>query len=330
MKNLLLVTALSLITVTGALAKDKKFNRTGSVILDNFDQRDAYYDRYISNRQQQKIRIHLGEHYRGFNVLKLKQLAKQQHPSLNLQQMKLSSVKLVAKSKRGMGQATLLVGQNFGLSETIGGNRQEFHVEAPYTYDRVRLSSNGMNSQGKWQIELQGNIKVKKVVLIVEQKRTHSRIQTLRIPMYGQQYRGFNVLKIKQLIKQQNPRMNLQQMKIQSITLMAKSKQGRGEATMIIGQSAGYPEVVGGQPRAFNSQAPRSYKSVLLQNPSYSSQGKWQVELQGNIKVKTIIVHLKKKGSGPVMRTPTNPRNPRRGTRRGRSVTRRVVRVLDA
>jgi hypothetical protein len=239
-----------------------------------------------------KLVLHIDEHMRGLNTIKLKQKLKQQYPGIVPQRLKLAGVKVVAKSKKGHGQVSLIVGQDISYAETIDGNPYDFHDNSAYTYDRIKIMNPSYDSMGKWQLELQGNIKVKKVVLLLKKRQRNN---TVKINLYDQHLRGFNVLKIKQLIKQQNTRLDLQQMELQKVTLVAKSKQGRGEASLVVGQDIGYPEVIGGSPRTFHSMNPRSFDIVTLYNDSFSSKGKWQVELQGNIKVKEIIVTMKKK-----------------------------------
>ncbi len=314
MKQLAIVTVLSLITATQAFAGH---NGLGDRIRDRIVDRARDYvidrvgDRF--GQQNQRIQLHLGQHYRGQNVIKLKQELRYQQPGMDIRNLELVAVRVVAKSKKGRGQATLLVGQSASYPETIGGNPLEFHVNAGYTFDKMRINNPGYDSLGKWQIELRGNIKVKKVVLIVKKKMRRG--NHIVIPMYDQHLRGMNTLKLKRLIKQQNPSVNLQMVNLKSVTLVAKSKQGRGQATLVVGQSASYPETVSGNPRMFRSMNRGSYTPITLQNPSYDSMGKWQIELRGNIKVKEIIIKMNNSRLPRGPRGPRNPRNPRRGGR---------------
>lgn len=287
--KLLWVSALSLLTTMSAFAQ--------------------YYDYGSRGMQGQRERLQLPvhEHLRGHNILKLKQRLKQQYPGIAPRNMELIAVKLVAKSKRGRGQATLLVGQDASYPETIGGTPYDFHDDSRYTFDRIRMQNPAYDSQGKWQIELQGNIKVKKVVLIVKKKMS---TQNIRLRTNGQHLRGFNVLPLKRMIKQQNPGIDLQNAKLVRVTMKAKSKMGRGQATLVVGQDTGYPETVPGNPRMFDRPGPHSFAPVNLEVPYYlgDTRGKWQIELQGNIKVQEVIVTIQTNGD--------NHRNGRRRARR--------------
>jgi hypothetical protein len=300
MKQLAIITVMSLIAATQAFSQDRGGfgNRGGNNGWDNSS--DSYnggnYGSPSYGQQKERIQLHLNQHLRGQSIIKLKQELKMQKPHMNIKNLELVAVKIVAKSKMGRGQATLLVGAQSSYSETIGGHPEDFHYEDRYTYQKVRISNPGYDSKGKWQIHLQGNIKVKKVVLIVKKKRSAARMQQVRIQMYDQHLRGMNTLKIKRLLKQQNPRLDLQNVDIKSVTIVAKSQRGRGEATLIVGQSESYPRIISGSPRDFLSNSSYTYSSVMMQNPRYDSMGKVQVALRGNIKVKEIIVKIKKKG----------------------------------
>jgi hypothetical protein len=107
------------------------------------------------------------QQYRGSSTLYLKRAAKNQYPRLNLRNFKLNSIKLVAKSRQGRGQAKLFVGRNVSYAKTVYGNPGEFNDSSPYTFDRVQFQSPSRSGRGAWQIDLRGNFIVRKVVLFV-------------------------------------------------------------------------------------------------------------------------------------------------------------------
>jgi hypothetical protein len=111
-----------------------------------------------------------GEHFRGQQTLPLKRMIMDQHPNIRLERFELLRVKVVGKSKQGNGTATLNVGQRQSYPIYLNGNRQDFHVNAPYTWDRQVIQNPKNNSRGAWQIKLQGNIKVKRIVAVLERQ----------------------------------------------------------------------------------------------------------------------------------------------------------------
>lgn len=283
MKQLAVITLLSLLTISQSFAQRGGMHRGG---ID----RD-----YGHHRQAERVRIplHLDEHMRGQNIIKLKQELKYQNPGINVKNLDLVAVRVVAKSKKGRGEATLVVGQSASYPQNIAGNQRDFHSNAGFTFDKFRIDNPSYDSQGKWQLELRGNVKVKKVVIIADKKMRRGRIQSVMIPMYGEHSRGLKTIPLKRLIKQQMPGVNLQNAKLVSVNVMAKSKHGNGQASLVVGHNISYPATIPGRPRAFRSVAPRSFTPVSLRNTNGTSQGKWQVELQGNIKVQHIMVNLK-------------------------------------
>ena len=86
------------------------------------------------------LKLH-DEHYRGNNVIQLKQQIRQQYPRMILRNFELKQVQLVAKSKNGQGSAELMVGQSSQDRKNIAGSPREFRNSRPYTFDRVSLNN---------------------------------------------------------------------------------------------------------------------------------------------------------------------------------------------
>ena len=321
MKKFVLLTALGLIATTQSFSQVRG-GFGGTVEPRNQGGWDEASDNYNSvntwdrrSVREQRIQIPLNDHLRGQNKIKLKQEIKLLNPYLDLRQSEIVGVILVAKSKQGRGKANLIIGGHISSTSIIGGYPEDFHYNENYTYSKVKIENSSLSSQGKWQLDLQGNIKVKKVVVILKEKQIHEQQRVVKIDMYDQHLRGLNTLKIKQLLKQQNHRLDLSKFSIKDVTLIAKSKKGNGEAVLIVDGRQGYPQTIRGGVREFDSNAPRTYSQIRLVNGNSIGGGRVQVELKGNIKVKEIMVKLKKLGQrGGRIDLPTNPRR-RTGTR---------------
>ena len=281
-------------------------------------------------QQNQEINLYVDQEYQGQSVIALKRMANRQIGNLDLRDMELVAIKMLAKSLHGQGEAVLVTGQDTTYPATVPGNPRLYHSVAPRSFTPMVISAKNYGpDQGaeKWQVELKGNIKVKTITLIVKSQIEQK--QEIVIPMYGQLHMGRSILALKQLIKQQNPYLDLQDEELAKVVLVAKSKAGNGQATLVTGMSAEYPETIPGSPRDFHSERPMSYSRVQMKNTSYSSQGKWQVELRGQIKIKEIIIKLKaqrgsQRGNGGINRpTPVpgpvvTPTRPGRGNGGGR------------
>ncbi|NNK95923.1 MAG: hypothetical protein HKP41_16360 [Desulfobacterales bacterium] len=139
---LIFLTALLLLPMT-ALAELERY------VLD-------FGDRHIGGRRGQPA------------TLMLKRALKQQYPWINTRNLTLRNVILVAKSRVGRGHAQLRVGRRVSDYYRVAGHPRAFKKNHRKTYDRVRLYSPTYNSRGPWQINLSGNFKVRKIVLIAE------------------------------------------------------------------------------------------------------------------------------------------------------------------
>jgi len=130
---------------------------------------------------------------RGASTIALKQLLRQQTGTVAAN-LELVSIRIIAKSRMGQGQASLLVGQWESGSYTIGGNPRDFRNSAPYTYDRINMENYSYDSDGRWQIRLKGNIKVSRVVVVVKAKRGgygggRSQYETIQIKCESNKFR---------------------------------------------------------------------------------------------------------------------------------------------
>lgn len=124
-------------------------------------------DLLASNR---RIQLDFGDqHLQGQNTLFLKQVAKQQYPHLNLRNSDLIRVRLVAKTKAGRGTAVLDIGGQQSNAYTVDGNPYDFFNPDITTFDKVVMANPNWDSLGKWQIQLQGNFIIRKVVLVIDQ-----------------------------------------------------------------------------------------------------------------------------------------------------------------
>lgn len=111
------------------------------------------------------------QHLRGSNTLKLKQKIRQMYGRSFMKNYDILKVRVVAKSKHGGGTAQLKIGQWTSNPKRLYGSPSDFHNNRPRTYDRVVFENNSWrNEGGVWQVKLQGNIKVKKVVVFLQEK----------------------------------------------------------------------------------------------------------------------------------------------------------------
>jgi len=148
-----------------------------------------------------------------------------------------------------------------------------------------------------------------------------------QIPMHGKLYQGQSTIGLKRLLKQQNPRLNLNDANLQQIILVAKSKHGQGKAKLSIGGSSfGRAKTIQGHPRNFYGNRPMSYSQIAFASPGRQDSGAWKLDLLGQVKVKRIVVILKTDRQRQVALD--NFRVPANGTRETISVNLRGVKKI--
>ncbi len=131
----------------------------------------AARERYVLDFDDSQIR---GFHREPATIF-LKRALKEQYPYVNIKQMELRKVVLVAKTKRGRGGAELRVGQDRTNNYQVYGNPWDFKRSSRHTFDRVRFDNPARDSRGPWQMDLWGNFVVRKVVLVVDERRRYKK-----------------------------------------------------------------------------------------------------------------------------------------------------------
>ena len=124
----------------------------------------------------------------------------------------------------------------------------------------------------------------------------------VKIDMNDAQYRGVNILKLKKMVKDEFARergrrnIDLSRFELIKVRLKAKSARANGYASLLVGKSAASRwENIGVIRGEFKSNRPSSYpQATVIENPSYYSDGKWQLELDGNIKIKRLVVVMER------------------------------------
>jgi hypothetical protein len=124
----------------------------------------ASRERFVLDFNDSHIRGHKGEPATLF----LKKSLKQLYPRAKISNMDLRKVVLFAKSKKGKGGASLRVGDRATSMYQVNGNPRSFKNERRASFDKVKFHNPSNNSKGPWQVDLDGNFIVRKVVIEVE------------------------------------------------------------------------------------------------------------------------------------------------------------------
>ncbi|MCB0309278.1 MAG: hypothetical protein KDD50_05235 [Bdellovibrionales bacterium] len=132
-------------------------------LRDNFGPRDQS-ERFIIDMRD--------EVYRGRSTVGLKALIQRQYGRVNLEDMELQGVQLMAKSAAGRGSAALYVGGRYQDQATIDGRRGDFENDARWTFNPSNLRSfERGDRQGRWELELNGNVKIRQIIVMANELR---------------------------------------------------------------------------------------------------------------------------------------------------------------
>lgn len=132
----------------------------------------AAKDRFVLEYNDSHIRSHRGEPATLF----LKKALRDQYPWVDVDDLELRRVVLIAKSRHGRGEAQLRVGHRMTDMYQVDGGSGRFHDDRRNTFDRIHFSNPSYDSNGPWQIDMLGNFIVNKVVLEVDNRQHRDRM----------------------------------------------------------------------------------------------------------------------------------------------------------
>jgi hypothetical protein len=131
-----------------------------------------------SHGARYNIELNFGDtEIEGTNVIHLKRAIQRAHPNIDLRRMELLATRLVAKSRSGKGAAYLAVGRDQTASKRIDGNTVKWYLDAEQTFDRVDFQNPSRRAfdSDPWQIVLGGRIKVRRVIVALEDNWSNPR-----------------------------------------------------------------------------------------------------------------------------------------------------------
>ncbi len=231
------------------------------------------------------------QHINGQKVLSLHALANQKLQAMgeDASDYELVGVSVEAKSKHGKGIATLVVGQdqNKQTVEKFGGSDLFFEITAPWAYHTMHWDLSG--AEGKpnelWRMRFNGNIKVRSIQLHVA-----TATKRVRIEMGDRLMTQDSVIALKRELQRLGH--DVRRADLKRVVLVAKSRAGHAQAKLVVGPNGGSAAQSIGQAQAglgFQSNRPRSYNRIPFRHQG-NSDGRWQIQMRGQIKVKAVIV----------------------------------------
>lgn len=228
----------------------------------------------------------------GAETIRIKQmvhqrLRKQGQDPANYQ---LEGVTLVARAIIGTGKATLIVGQDQQMKRVKRPkNFVDLLLNNTRSYRTLEWNLVGDAGQAneRWQMRFEGIMNIRRMDVHLS-----SQGRRIRIPMGGEVFRGNNTLFLKRELRALGYRPR--DMKLRKVVLVAKSRRGQGTAQLFVGPNAKPIKRVAASQAGlqFQNNRPRSYNRIRW-NVNGRTQGPWQIDLRGRIKVKAVILEVR-------------------------------------
>ena len=227
----------------------------------------------------------------GDNTIALKRELRDQYPGERFRDAKLMSVMVVAKSRGGRGTMRLMVGPTLSAAQGLGGSRPLWASEDQSTFDRILFEGPTNQNRGRWQLHTTGRVKVHQIMVEVDKNSTQ-RVVLDYAGMHTQTNKG-GVDRLALKRKMRDMGMEPNDFELVAASLVAKSRRGRATAVLRVGGDFAAQQTIAGQPSTF--QSPGQFNTLRFTNPSNTSDGRWQILLNGNIKIKQVVLELKAK-----------------------------------
>lgn len=121
--------------------------------------------------------------------------------------------------------------------------------------------------------------------------------QTVNLDMHGAHLRGSENIQLKRMMARQLGPRTAQGFTLKKVEVQAKSKNGNGQISVLVGHNESTRQTIPGTPEGFESVS-GGYTNLTLHAPSIyrgsNQNGRMQLLLDGNIKVDDIKLTLKK------------------------------------
>lgn len=112
----------------------------------------------------------------------------------------------------------------------------------------------------------------------------------ININMGDQQYTAGSpdYIGLRDLIRQQRPNLQLNRYRLESVSVLAKSRQGQGQIALLIDNRRVGAENVPGNPGSYDRPGTATYSNIQLRTAAGDTAGTWRLEVRGNVKIREI------------------------------------------
>jgi len=102
-----------------------------------------------------------------------------------------------------------------------------------------------------------------------------------------------DIVKLKLLLYRQYPKVRVNSLMLRRIEVIAKSRLGKGQIALRVGNAISEPATVAGDEKTFQSSDADSFsKTILINNAGDQAGSKWQLFIGGYIKIRRVVLEV--------------------------------------
>ncbi len=118
-----------------------------------------------------------------------------------------------------------------------------------------------------------------------------AKIHSLELPLGDIILKPGTTLKLKSLALKLNPQLDINNLQLLAIEILAKSLQGKGKIRLRTGNKLTGWEKISGNKNTFNSKQAESFYTAKIRSPDAGKGKVWQLLINGYIKIRKIVLY---------------------------------------
>ncbi len=116
-------------------------------------------------------------------------------------------------------------------------------------------------------------------------------IDSLELPLADITLKPGTTLKLKSLALKINPQIDINNIQLLAIEILAKSQQGKGMLRLRIGNKLSDWQKISGDKQTFNSKQNDSFHTTKVRSPDAGKGKAWQLLINGYIKIRKVTLY---------------------------------------
>jgi len=125
-------------------------------------------------------------------------------------------------------------------------------------------------------------------------------VERIALTFAGKAFKPGDVIQLKKGVGKQHDPSLIKNATLQKVEVRAKSRMGRGQIVLRVGNGYSKPRNVGGDPTRYSDGGADSYDMITIENAAAAARGVWQLYINGYIKVESIVLVVRRNTGGEI------------------------------